>query len=93
MKRKNDSYINISAVALWEKRKGMHFEDWTLLKNYPNILKCIAGYNGNEKQVLKVFLRGKDPSKNQKGEEGTPGSLDWSEILQIKEELGDIHDF
>lgn len=93
MKRKNDSYINISAVALWEKRKGMHFEDWTLLKNYPNILKCIAGYSGNEKQVLKVFLRGKDPSKNQKGEEGTPGSLDWSEILQIKEELGDIHDF
>lgn len=71
----------------------MHAEDRTLLKNHPNILKCIAGYNGNQKQVLKVFLRGKDPAKDQKVEEGTPGTSARSDLLHIKNMFGDLHDF
>lgn len=71
----------------------MHVEDRTLFKNHPYILKCLAGYNGNKKQVLKVFLRGRDPAKVKKGEDGTPGTFERSDILQIEEVLGDIHDF
>lgn len=71
----------------------MHVEDRPLLKNHPNILKCIAGYNANKQQVLKVFRRGKDPAKGQKGEEGTPWTFDRSDIFEIKEVFGDLHDF
>lgn len=78
---------------MWEKRKGMHVEDRALLQKHPNILKCIAGYNGNKKQVLKVFIRGKDPAKYQKGKRKTPETFDQSDILQIKKVFGDLQDF
>lgn len=68
----------------------MHVEDRTLLQSHPNILKCIAGHNGNGKQVLKVFLRRKNPAKDQKGE-GKP--LDQSDVSKIKDLFGNLDDY
>lgn len=69
----------------------MHFEDRALLKSNPSILKCIAGLNGNGKQVLKVFLLGKSPAKDKKGDERKP--LDQSDISKIKSLFGNLNNY
>lgn len=73
---KRTIYVHITGIEQWKKRKGMHVEDRTLLKKYPNIFKCLAGHNVKGEQVLKVFLRGKKPSTVKEKE---------TEILKKKE--------
>lgn len=58
---KNHFLFFLLVIEQWRKREVLQVKSKVSMGDCPSILQCIAGYNGDGKEVMKVFVRGKKP--------------------------------